>query len=362
MKKRRGNVTTRGARPLLSGNGANARERGSRPSAPCRAAEQRLPFRHHEKGRRRNRPLARRLFRQAEIRLPKRSAFVASPSAPSLIRTGPYAHAPRHPHAGAALHLQPCRKGGPAAHHPSVPERRRKTFSMQPCACAAPCLPPCRRRKRLRTRPAPPAARHGSHAERRPDRIIRKKPARAGPFPCRQTKRPQPHPRKNSDRAERQVRHGSGRPFPRPSFPFPLVRHLSPAVAPMPPLTLPPPVPDRRLSSSGTIPSPCPALARIILLQSPFLSRGSSADRSRPQPREILTQKGDALSGHPLSFISVSAWRPDAPFQCFPAVAGQVRRSGTDASKRPPSHFPKETLRHDTGISAWQPECGQWLW
>ena len=122
------------------------------------------------------------------------------------------------------------------------------------------------------------------------------------------------------------------------------------------------PSPDRRLSSSGTIPSPCPALARIILLQSPFLSRGSSADRSRPQPREILTQKGDALSGHPLSFISVSAWRPDAPFQCFPAVAGQVRRSGTDASKRPPSHFPKETLRHDTGISAWQPECGQWLW
>lgn len=73
---------------------------------------------------------------------------------------------------------------------------------------------------------------------------------------------------------------------------------------------------------------------------------------------ELNAERGCPFGTSP-SVISVSAWRPDAPFQTL-----SCRRDLRPAYRRErhPSHFPKETLRHDTGISAWLHGYGQWLW
>lgn len=73
---------------------------------------------------------------------------------------------------------------------------------------------------------------------------------------------------------------------------------------------------------------------------------------------ELNAERGCPFGTSP-SVISVSAWRPDAPFQSL-----SCRRDLCPACRRQrhPSHFPKETLRHDTGISAWLHGYGQWLW
>ena len=73
--------------------------------------------------------------------------------------------------------------------------------------------------------------------------------------------------------------------------------------------------------------------------------RSSVTPLSPAMPRR--QEKGCPFRDIPFCY-SVSARRPDAP--PFPP-GRRNRRSGIRG--RAPSHFPKETLRHDTGISAW---------
>ncbi len=61
-----------------------------------------------------------------------------------------------------------------------------------------------------------------------------------------------------------------------------------------------------------------------------------------------IRKKGTPLSGHPLSVILYQ--HGDRMNRLPPEI-----RSGTQTA-----HFPKETLRHDTGISGWLREYGKW--
>ncbi len=101
---------------------------------------------------------------------------------------------------------------------------------------------------------------------------------------------------------------------------------------------LPPrPVPACALSLPPRPVPPLPSFAHGM--------RSSVTPLSPAMPRR--QEKGCPFRDIPFCY-SVSARRPDAP--PFPP-GRRNRRSGIRG--RAPSHFPKETLRHDTGISAW---------
>lgn len=105
-------------------------------------------------------------------------------------------------------------------------------------------------------------------------------------------------------------------------------------------LSLPPP-PGLPLACALSLPPrpvpPLPSFAHGM--------RSSVTPLSPAMPRR--QEKGCPFRDIPFCY-SVSARRPDAP--PFPP-GRRNRRSGIRG--RAPSHFPKETLRHDTGISAW---------
>ena len=105
------------------------------------------------------------------------------------------------------------------------------------------------------------------------------------------------------------------------------------AVSSAPPRT----VPACALSPHPRPVPPLPSFARDM--------RSSVTPLPPAMPRR--QEKGCPFRDIPFCY-SVSARRPDAP--PFPP-GRRNRRSGIRG--RAPSHFPKETLRHDTGISAW---------
>ena len=216
----------------------------------------------------------------------------------------------------------------------------------------------------------PPSRRH-SRQPGRTDSAVRRLPHGKTSFPARPLFRhgilrstPQPHARPLPAlsilwKAPR--RHSLSPVYP--ARPSPLQRYPSPngsmpaAVSPRQ-TCLPPAPPLPQNFPSQPRPAPLrrfPSQARPTRLPRPILPRSASAQRRQ---RGIKRRRGCPFGTSP-SVISISAWRPDAPFQTL-----SCRRDLRPACRRQrhPSHFPKETLRHDTGISAWLHGYGQWLW